>query len=123
MYVGGQIKAGLVPISRDEMYLFFLETRETPEHIEPAQWPELLRRALAEFSGTVASIRESIDLCIPDRLSAAVCGDVAEALAQRSHGARRRRCARYDSSLGIRCWAGGGRCDRSGGRAGARAVV
>ncbi len=60
MYVGGQIKAGLVPISRDEMYLFFLETRETPEHIDPVQWPDLLRRALAEFSGPVASIRESL---------------------------------------------------------------
>ncbi len=45
MYIGGQIKAGLVPISRDEMYLFFLETRETPEHIDPSQWPELLRPA------------------------------------------------------------------------------
>ncbi len=60
MYIGGKIKAGLVPVSKDEMYLFFLEVRDTPDHIDAAQWPDLLRQALAEFSGPVATIRESL---------------------------------------------------------------
>jgi 2-polyprenyl-6-methoxyphenol hydroxylase-like FAD-dependent oxidoreductase len=60
MYIGRQIKAGLVPVSKDEMYLFFLEARETPEHIDAAQWPDVLRTALAEFAGPVADIRESL---------------------------------------------------------------
>ncbi len=44
MYIGRQVKAGLVPVSDDEMYLFFLKTRATPEHIEPKLWPQLCRR-------------------------------------------------------------------------------
>ncbi|HEU4625149.1 MAG TPA: FAD-dependent oxidoreductase [Steroidobacteraceae bacterium] len=60
MYIGRQIKAGIVPVSKDEMYLFFLETRATPEHIDAARWPELLRKALAEFTGPVAAIRDGL---------------------------------------------------------------
>jgi 2-polyprenyl-6-methoxyphenol hydroxylase-like FAD-dependent oxidoreductase len=60
MYIGRRIKAGLVPVSKDEMYLFFLEARDTPEHIDAAQWPGLLREALAEFTGPFAAIRESL---------------------------------------------------------------
>jgi 2-polyprenyl-6-methoxyphenol hydroxylase-like FAD-dependent oxidoreductase len=60
MYIGGQIKAGLVPVSNEEMYLFFLEARETPEHIDAGQWPDVLRKALAEFTGPVADVRESL---------------------------------------------------------------
>jgi 2-polyprenyl-6-methoxyphenol hydroxylase-like FAD-dependent oxidoreductase len=60
MYIGGQIKAGIVPVSKDEMYLFFLETRATAEHIEADQWPALLRQALAEFTGPIAAIREGL---------------------------------------------------------------
>jgi 2-polyprenyl-6-methoxyphenol hydroxylase-like FAD-dependent oxidoreductase len=60
MYLGRQIKAGIVPISRDEMYMFFLENRDNPDHVEPAQWPALLQSALAEFNGPIAAIRDSI---------------------------------------------------------------
>jgi 2-polyprenyl-6-methoxyphenol hydroxylase-like FAD-dependent oxidoreductase len=60
MYIGGKIKAGIVPVSKDEMYLFFLEARDTPDHIDAARWPDLLRQALAEFSGPIATIRESL---------------------------------------------------------------
>ncbi len=60
MYIGGQIKAGIVPVSKDEMYLFFLETRATPEHIDAQEWPGLLRKALAEFTGPIADIREGL---------------------------------------------------------------
>ncbi len=58
MYIGGQIKAGIVPVPKDEMYLFFLETRATPEHVDAQEWPGLLRKALAEFTGPIADIRE-----------------------------------------------------------------
>jgi 2-polyprenyl-6-methoxyphenol hydroxylase-like FAD-dependent oxidoreductase len=60
MYIGGKIKAGIVPVSETEIYLFFLEARETAEHIDAARWPELLRHALAGFGGHVATIRESL---------------------------------------------------------------
>jgi 2-polyprenyl-6-methoxyphenol hydroxylase-like FAD-dependent oxidoreductase len=60
MYIGGRIKAGIVPVSRDEMYLFFLETRATPAHIDAQEWPGLLREALAEFTGPIADIREGL---------------------------------------------------------------
>ena len=60
MYIGGKIKAGIVPVSKDEMYLFFLEARDTPDHIDAGQWPDLLRQALAEFSGPIATIRECL---------------------------------------------------------------
>lgn len=60
MYIGGPIKAGIVPVSTDEMYLFFLETRPTPEHIDAEEWPALLRKALAGFDGPIAEIREGL---------------------------------------------------------------
>jgi 2-polyprenyl-6-methoxyphenol hydroxylase-like FAD-dependent oxidoreductase len=60
MYIGRQIKAGLVPISKDEMYMFFLEKRQAPDYIEAHDWPASLRQALAEFSGPIADIREAI---------------------------------------------------------------
>src|SRR5262249_4086765 len=58
MYMGKEIKAGINPVSRDEMYLFFLDKRDKPDHIDPEDWPALLRKELAEFSGPVASIRD-----------------------------------------------------------------
>jgi 2-polyprenyl-6-methoxyphenol hydroxylase-like FAD-dependent oxidoreductase len=60
MYIGREIKAGLVPISKDEMYMFFLEKRDTPDHIDAPEWPAVLRKALSEFSGPIADIREGI---------------------------------------------------------------
>lgn len=60
MYLGRNVKAGVNPVSKDEMYLFFLDKRDTPDHLEPEQWPTLLRELLAEFHGPVAAIRDSI---------------------------------------------------------------
>jgi 2-polyprenyl-6-methoxyphenol hydroxylase-like FAD-dependent oxidoreductase len=60
-YMGKDVKAGLNPVSRGEMYLFFLDKRECPDHIEPEQWPAILRSALAEFANCpVADIRDSL---------------------------------------------------------------
>jgi 2-polyprenyl-6-methoxyphenol hydroxylase-like FAD-dependent oxidoreductase len=60
MFMGKDIKAGVNPVSREEMYLFFLDKRDKPDHIEPEHWPAILRDELAEFSGPVAAIRDSI---------------------------------------------------------------
>jgi 2-polyprenyl-6-methoxyphenol hydroxylase-like FAD-dependent oxidoreductase len=60
-YMGKEVKAGLNPVSREEMYLFFLDKRERPDHLEPREWPEILKRVLAEFSNCpIAQIRDSI---------------------------------------------------------------
>jgi 2-polyprenyl-6-methoxyphenol hydroxylase-like FAD-dependent oxidoreductase len=61
LYMGKDVKAGLNPVSTDEMYLFFLDKRERPDHLDPQQWPETLRTVLAEFSNCpIAAIRDSI---------------------------------------------------------------
>jgi 2-polyprenyl-6-methoxyphenol hydroxylase-like FAD-dependent oxidoreductase len=60
MYIGQRIKAGIVPVSKDEMYLFFLEALQTPDHIKTEMWLDLLREALAEFTGPIAAIREAL---------------------------------------------------------------
>jgi len=60
LYMGKRVKAGVNPVSRDEMYLFFLDEREQADHIEPEKWPDVLREELAEFSGLIGDIRDSI---------------------------------------------------------------
>jgi 2-polyprenyl-6-methoxyphenol hydroxylase-like FAD-dependent oxidoreductase len=60
MYMGAQIKAGVNPVSRDEMYLFLTEPRKTPEHIEQAQLPTTLRGLLSEFKGIIGEIRDGL---------------------------------------------------------------
>jgi 2-polyprenyl-6-methoxyphenol hydroxylase-like FAD-dependent oxidoreductase len=60
-YMGKDVKAGLNPVSKDEMYLFFLDKRDRPDHLEPQQWPAILKSVLAEFSNCpVADIRDSL---------------------------------------------------------------
>lgn len=60
LYMGKRVKAGINPVSRDEMYMFFLDQRESPDYIGPEQWPAQLREELAEFSGIIGEIRDSI---------------------------------------------------------------
>jgi 2-polyprenyl-6-methoxyphenol hydroxylase-like FAD-dependent oxidoreductase len=60
MYIGKDVKAGVNPVSREEMYLFFLDKRDTADYIEPEDWPAILRQELAEFTGPIAAIRDSI---------------------------------------------------------------
>ena len=49
MWLGPKVKAGVNPVSRDEMYLFVTENRPTNEHIDPALWPRMLSDLLAPF--------------------------------------------------------------------------
>jgi len=60
MFIGKTAKAGINPVSRDEMYMFFLDKRDRPDHIGPEAWPATLREALAEFSGPIGAIRDGI---------------------------------------------------------------
>jgi 2-polyprenyl-6-methoxyphenol hydroxylase-like FAD-dependent oxidoreductase len=60
MFMGAHIKAGVNPVSRNEMYLFVTEPRDTPEHIAAAELPRMLRGLLAEFGGIVGDIRDGL---------------------------------------------------------------
>lgn len=61
MFMGPNIKAGVNPISKEEMYLFVTEPRETAEFIEESLWPETLRGLLAPFGGVVGDIRDGLN--------------------------------------------------------------
>ncbi|PMS16846.1 hypothetical protein C0Z18_22120 [Trinickia dabaoshanensis] len=49
MWLGSRVKAGVNPVSPDQMYLFVTEDRPTNEHIDPAEWPRMLSDLLAPF--------------------------------------------------------------------------
>lgn len=60
MYLGEKAKAGLVPMSKDTLYLF-LVTAEPGNPWKPAdQLDRLLREGLQEFGGLVGELREQI---------------------------------------------------------------
>lgn len=60
LFHGAATKAGLIPISRDEMYLF-LVTQEpgNPRH-DPAAFHALLMERLAEYGGLVGRLRDGL---------------------------------------------------------------
>src|SRR5690606_28262824 len=60
MFMGQHTKAGVNPVSQEEMYLFFLDKRADNSFISPEQWAGILAEELAEFSGLVADIRDGI---------------------------------------------------------------
>ena len=60
MYMGRSVKAGINPISKDEMYMFVTERRESPDYIDEALWPGELRGILKEFGGLIGEIREAL---------------------------------------------------------------
>lgn len=63
MWMGPRVKPGVNPVSKTHMYLFVTEPRPNNEHVDPGQFPELLRALLADFSApTLRAIREQIDV-------------------------------------------------------------
>lgn len=61
MWLGQKVKAGVNPVSQNEMYLFVTEDRPTNEHIDPAAWPRMLADLLAPFTVPVLqSIRAQL---------------------------------------------------------------
>lgn len=53
MWLGYKVKAGLNPVSADEMYLFVTEDRPTRAYVDTATAPERLRDLLESFSAPV----------------------------------------------------------------------
>jgi 2-polyprenyl-6-methoxyphenol hydroxylase-like FAD-dependent oxidoreductase len=61
MWMGPQIKPGVNPVSKGEMYLFVTEPRPTNDHVDPATFVARLRELLAPFpAATVQAIRAQI---------------------------------------------------------------
>ena len=61
VYVGGPVKAGIVPVSHDEMYLFVLQHVPDNPRMPEARWPELLAAQLCGFGGVLGAIRDRLD--------------------------------------------------------------
>jgi 2-polyprenyl-6-methoxyphenol hydroxylase-like FAD-dependent oxidoreductase len=49
MWIGPNIKPGVNPVSKTEMYLFLLEPRPVNAHVDPATFVDQLRALLADF--------------------------------------------------------------------------
>jgi len=61
MYFGRQ-KAGVNPVSQDQMYLFLLHNVGENRWMPPNDWPELLKAELTEYTDPVISkVRESLN--------------------------------------------------------------
>jgi 2-polyprenyl-6-methoxyphenol hydroxylase-like FAD-dependent oxidoreductase len=60
MFIDPHHKAGLNPVSHDQMYLFFMETVPENTWMPPENWPEMLKERLAPFGGRVAAVRETL---------------------------------------------------------------
>jgi len=61
MYFSRHVKAGVNPISRDEIYLYVTERREHPEFHDETRWLEELQRILKDFGGLIEVIRDGLD--------------------------------------------------------------
>lgn len=61
MFMGPDIKAGINPVSNEQMYLFVTEPRAKAEFIDETLWPETLRQMLAPFGGIVGEIRDGLN--------------------------------------------------------------
>ena len=60
VYMGHKVKAGLIPVSKDEMYMFVTEDRPDNDHLDPKDLPQILKGVLAQFGGLVAEIRDGL---------------------------------------------------------------
>jgi 2-polyprenyl-6-methoxyphenol hydroxylase-like FAD-dependent oxidoreductase len=60
-YLGGPVKAGLNPVSRDAMYMFVLENVPEQAWVDPATFPERLRELLRAYGGVLAEVRARLD--------------------------------------------------------------
>ena len=59
--VGGPVKAGITPVSQDEMYLFLLQHVPGNPRMPEERWPELLAEQLRGFGGALGAVRDSLD--------------------------------------------------------------
>jgi 2-polyprenyl-6-methoxyphenol hydroxylase-like FAD-dependent oxidoreductase len=61
MFIDSYHKAGINPVSREEVYLFFMETVPENAWMPPERWPEMLKERLAPFGGRVAALRQTLN--------------------------------------------------------------
>jgi 2-polyprenyl-6-methoxyphenol hydroxylase-like FAD-dependent oxidoreductase len=62
MWMGPRVKPGVNPVSKTHMYLFVTEPRPNNEHVDPAQFPDLLRALLADFPApTLRAVRAQLN--------------------------------------------------------------
>ncbi len=60
VYVGGPVKAGITPVSRNEMYLFLLQHVPDNPRMPEEHWPELLAEQLQGFGGALGAVRDGL---------------------------------------------------------------
>jgi 2-polyprenyl-6-methoxyphenol hydroxylase-like FAD-dependent oxidoreductase len=60
VFIGGPVKAGVTPVSRDEMYLFLLQTVPGEVRMPQERWPQLLAEQLRGFGGVLGTIRNGL---------------------------------------------------------------
>lgn len=60
-FLGGPVKVGLNPVSRDEMYMFVLESAPAKVKLEEGVLVPRLKALLASYGGAVARVRDSLD--------------------------------------------------------------
>lgn len=60
-FMGMQDKAGVNPVSREEMYLFLNATERAHQELDPSKLPQLLAERLRSYGGLVADIRNSLN--------------------------------------------------------------
>jgi 2-polyprenyl-6-methoxyphenol hydroxylase-like FAD-dependent oxidoreductase len=60
VYVGGPVKAGITPVSHDEMYLFLLQHVPDNPRMAEDRWPQLLTAQLRGFGGALGAVRDSL---------------------------------------------------------------
>ena len=61
MWMGGAVKPGVNPVSKDEMYLFVTEHRPTNEFVDPSSFVPTLKALLAPFPDPILqAVREQL---------------------------------------------------------------
>jgi 2-polyprenyl-6-methoxyphenol hydroxylase-like FAD-dependent oxidoreductase len=60
-FLGGPVKVGLSPVSKDEMYMFLLETRRAPGWMTDERAPVELARLLEGYGGALRDIRNGLN--------------------------------------------------------------
>lgn len=62
MWMGPRTKPGINPVSGDAMYMFITEHRPTNTHVDPKDFPRLMRGLLEDFSAPLlVTLRDQID--------------------------------------------------------------
>ncbi len=60
-FLGGPVKVGLNPVSREQMYMFVLESAPRKPKLADAALPGELKRLLAGYGGAIQAVREGLD--------------------------------------------------------------